>query len=162
MIRSTVMAIALAALVGVAPSAWQQSQEKAAQENTPNTRPPGQPVNIKLDVTIVDQREGQTAAPRTVTMMIADRSRGQFRSGGSGGQMLNVDARPEIGRDSRMRVELNLDYRGVQSENDKTPPMLTQSIVSVVDDGKPLVVTQWAEMGSTRTIRVELRAAVQK
>jgi hypothetical protein len=161
MIRSTVMAMALAALVGAAPGASQQSQEKPTQEVAPN-RAPGQPVNIKLDVTIVDQRDGQTAAPRTVTMTIADRSRGQFRSGGTGGQMLNVDARPEIVRDSRMRVELNLDYRGLQSENDKTPPMLTQSIVSVVDDGKPLVITQWAEMGSSRTIRVELRAAVQK
>ena len=170
MTRRILIMLALVALVGAAPRASQPPQEKAAQEkkttvpveNAPSGRLPGQPVNIKLDFTVTDQRDGQAAAPRTITMMIADRSRGQIRSGGAGGQMLNVDARPEIVRDSRMRVDVNFDYRAPQSEADKAPPMLTQSIASVVDDGKPLVITQWSEMGSNRTIRVELRASVQK
>ena len=170
MTRRIVMMLALAALVGAAPHASQGSQDKLAQDkkatvpadNVAGNRLPGQPVNIKLEFTVTDQREGQAAAPRTITMMIADRSRGQIRSGGTGGQMLNVDARPEIVRDSRMRVDVNFDYRGPQSDADKTPPTLTQSIASVVDDGKPLMITQWSEMGSNRTIRVELRASVQK
>ena len=170
MTRRFVMTFALAAVVGVAPHAAQSPQEKVAQEkkataaveNPPGSRMPAQPVNIKLDFTVIDQRDGQAAAPRTITMMIADRSRGQMRSGGAGGQMLNVDARPEILRDSRMRVDVNFDYRAPQSDSDKTPPALTQSIASIVEDGKPLVITQWSERGSTRTSRVELRASLQK
>ena len=162
MTRRIVMTLALAVLVGAAPNAIQAPQEKAAQETAPGTRGPGQPVNIKLDFTVTDQREGQPATPRTVTMMVMDRSRSQIRSGGSGNQILNVDARPEIVRDSRVRVDVNFDYRAPQSDLDKAPPMLTQSIASVLDDGKPLVISQWSEMGSSRTIKVELRASVQK
>ena len=169
MTRRILTLLAFAVLVGATPRASQAPQSTVAQDKkpavaaeAPGTRTPGQPVNIKLDFTVTDQREGQAASPRTITMMIADRSRGQIRSGGSGGQMLNVDARPEIVRDSRMRVDVNFDYRAPQSEGDKSPPMLTQSIASVVDDGKPLVISQWSEMGSGRTIRIELRASVQK
>ena len=170
MTRRIVMMLAMATLIGAAPHASQPPQEKVAQEkkptvpveNAPGNRGPAQPVNIKLDFTVTDQRDGQAAVPRTITMMIADRSRGQIRSGGTGGQTLNVDARPEIVRDSRMRVDVNFDYRAPQSDADRTPPMLTQSVASLVDDGKPLVITQWSEMGSSRTIRVELRASVQK
>ena len=164
MIRRLVFTLALTVLAG-APSPTLVAQEKkvnAPADTAPAGRYQGQGVNIKIDLTVTDQREGQAGAPKTITMMIVDRGRGQMRSNGLGGQMLNVDARPEIIRDSRVRVDLNFDYRAPQTDSDKNPPVLTQSLASVVDDGKPLVISQWGEMGSNRTIRIELRASVQK
>jgi hypothetical protein len=165
MIRRLVMAFALAVLAGApcgTPLAAQEKKVNVPVETATANRHPGQAVNIKVDLTITDQREGQDSAPKTITMMIVDRGRGQMRSNGLGGQMLNVDARPEIVRESRVRVDVNFDYRAPQTDNDKNPPVLTQSLVSVVDDGKPLMISQWGEMGSNRTIRIELRASVQK
>ena len=165
MTRRLVMTLALAVVAGVPSGASLTAQEKKVNvpvETAPAGRHPGQGVNIKVDLTITDQREGQAGAPKTITMMIADRGRGQMRSNGIGGQMLNLDARPEIVRESRVRVDVNFDYRAPQTDSDKNPPVLTQSLVSVVDDGKPLVISQWGEMGSNRTIRIELRASVQK
>jgi hypothetical protein len=164
-VKPTAVALWLAVLTGIPPVTSPTEQEKkvnAPAETAPAGRHPGQGVNIKIDLTITDQREGQAGTPKTITMMIADRGRGQLRSNGGGGQMLNVDARPEIVRESRVRVDVNFDYRGPQTDNDKNPPVLTQSLVSVVDDGKPLVISHWGEMGSNRTIRIELRASVQK
>ena len=161
-------ALALGLLVaGIAVTAAAQ-ETKPATPNAPAQKTDvvanrgGQPVNIRLDLTITEQREGAQVPPRTLTMMVADRDRGQIRSGGTGDQMLNVDARPDIVRDGRVRVFLTFDYRAPRTDLDKTPPMLTQSITTVLDDGKPLVVSQWTEGGTGRTIKVELKTSIQK
>lgn len=155
----TLTTFALALVVATSVGA-QESKPQANAPDLPIRQP--QPVNIKVDLTITEQREGVAPTPKVITMLIADRDRGQMRSGGSGEQMLNVDARPEIVRDSRVRVHLTFDYRAPRTDTDKAPPMLTQSLASIVDDGKPVMVSQWTEPGSSRTIRVELKAAIQK
>lgn len=164
MTRRIVMTLALTVLAGASSGPFVHAQEKKTlpADSGATGQPSPQAVNIKVDLTITDQRDGQPAVPKTISMVIADRRRGQLRSSGLGGQMLNVDAQPHIVRDSRIFAELNFDYRAPQTEGDKAPPTLTQSIASVVEDGKPLVIAQWNETGSNRIIRVELRLSVQK
>src|SRR5690349_14908405 len=99
MIRRLVFTLALTVLAGTPSGPTARAQEKKANapaDTAPAGRYQGQGVNIKIDLTVTDQREGQAGAPKTITMMIVDRGRGQMRSNGLGGQMLNVDARPEI------------------------------------------------------------------
>jgi hypothetical protein len=165
MIGRIVSIATLVVLAGGIPDAGvvaQNTKPPAVGEDAPASRSTGQPVNVKVDLTISEQRDGQAATPRTTSLIVADRERAQIRSTGIGGQALNVDARPEILQNARLRVFLNLSYRGPQTDSDKAPPNLTQSTSSLVEDGKPLVITQWSEMGSSRTVRVELRASIQR
>jgi hypothetical protein len=162
--RRTLTALALASVITATPVA--QGPPPPAGKGQPGMLPPpaaaGQAVNVKIELTITEQREGVAPTPKTITLMVADRERGQIRSGGGGDQLLNVDVRPEIVRDGRVRVNLTFDYRAPRTESDRTPPMLTQSLASIVDDGRPLQVSQWTEAGSTRSIKVELRTTIQK
>src|SRR3954469_8296375 len=77
--------------------------------------PPGTPpqlVNIRLDLTITDQREGATPAPRLVTLLVADRENGRLRAEHTNSNArLAVDARPEILPNGRIRVSLTMEYR---------------------------------------------------
>jgi hypothetical protein len=167
--RGSLIALALATLLVTAISAQQDRKGQTTLlpgggkiETTAPERHTGQAVNVRIDLTITEQREGLAPTPKTITMMIADRDRGQIRSGGSNEQMLNVDAHPEIVQNGRVRVYLTFDYRAPRTDTDKAPPMLTQSLSSILDDGKPLMISQWTEAGSSRTVKVELTADVQK
>ena len=173
MSSSTLKLFVLAAVVGafgahgiVAQEQKAQAPTAAGQKATQSDAMPrqgAQPVNIKVDLVIKEQREGVPATPKTITMMVADRERGQIRSGGgSGDQQLNVDVRPEIVRDSKIRVQVTFDYRAPRSDSDKGPPTITQSLSAIAADAQPLVISQWTEAGSNRTITVELRATIQK
>ncbi|MEO8078547.1 MAG: hypothetical protein ABI818_19635 [Acidobacteriota bacterium] len=125
--------------------------------------PAAQLVNIKLDLTMTDQREGSTPRARTVTMLLQDRENGRLRSDqGQGNARLAVDARPEVLSNGRIRVLLTLDYRPQSADGGTGLPFnLTQSVTAILEDGKPLVISQSADPASNHAaVRVELRATV--
>lgn len=168
MLRHTMTTLAAVALTS-AIAMGQQAQAPAAPK--PAEAPaPAQParnavqlVNVRLDLTVTEQRDGTALAPRTVTMLIADRESGRVRTGG-GNAMLNVDARPELMRDGRIRVWLSLEYRRQTDEGDKVQPaLLTESLACFLEDGKLLVVSQSADPTSAPTsVRVEVKATISK
>ena len=152
-----------------------------AAPNQPVARTPQQLVNIRLDLTIsiTDQRGSAAAPPRVVTMYLVDRDPGRLRLGAGvmsvprsveGAAMvtppkplLNVDATPEILSNGRMRVRLNLEYRPAPSESDRTEPIHISEVVSaILEDGKPLVVSQTTDPASDRVVKVELKATIVK
>ncbi|MEP6916738.1 MAG: hypothetical protein ABJC89_13890 [Acidobacteriota bacterium] len=125
--------------------------------------PAAQLVNIKLDLTMTDQREGSTPRARTVTILLQDRENGRLRSDqGQGNARLAVDARPEVLSNGRIRVLLTLDYRPQSADGDTGLPFnLTQSVTAILEDGKPLVISQSADPAANHAaVRVELRATV--
>ena len=104
---TTLAAVALTSAIAVGQTAQAPVPSKPAE--TPAAaqppRPPAQLVNVRLDLTVTEQRGGTTLEPKTVTMLIADRENGRVRTGG-GNALLNVDARPELTRDGRVRLVL--------------------------------------------------------
>ena len=61
----------------------------------------GQPINVKVEFTLVDQRSVGTPVKRTVSIVVADVHTGQIRSqsdvfGIVGGVPLNIDTSPEL------------------------------------------------------------------
>ena len=75
----------------------------------------GQPVNIKVEFTLSDQRGGAAAVKRTVTVVVADGRTGFIRSssdvvGVAGGVVLNIDTAPELLADGKIRLGCNLQY----------------------------------------------------
>jgi hypothetical protein len=138
--------------------------------------PSGQPVNIKLDLTIADQAGSADPAKKVISMIVADRQNGYIRSRGnvwtSGSRSdvtINVDARPTVLRDGNIRVELGLEYQPTPPNFGTTPPggigsstNLNQRIGVILAPDRPLVVSQAVDAASDRRISVELRAAILK
>jgi hypothetical protein len=87
-------------------------EQPAATRNAPEA-PAGQPVNIKLDLTITDQTGPGEPLKKVVTMVVADRGTGSIRSIGSvrtqGRVQINVDARPLILQSGAIRLTLGLE-----------------------------------------------------
>jgi hypothetical protein len=131
--------------------------------NVPPVTNPGrgaaQPANVRVEITITEQRD-DAGPPKTLAITVADGDRAQVQSAGTGDQRLTVSARAEILAEDRVRVSLNLNYRGPRSEANPAPAMLTQTFASIAENGKALVVTQSREAGSTRGVKVELKATI--
>lgn len=194
MSRLSVAVLSLCLFVPVAGAAARQADAAQQGAQTPGQKPkpapppseapetgtppagalrqPSQAVNLRLELTITDQRGSAAATPKTVTMVVADRYLGRIRTSGNvrvgGGYQpitLNVDAQPEILKDGRIRVQVTLEYRaqtaeGTQEENQ--PSNLTESFNVILDDGKPMLVSQSADPGSDRRVKVEMKATPVK
>jgi hypothetical protein len=122
----------------------------AAQAEAPA---PG-PVNIRVDLTLTEEGEG-APAPKTVSMLVASHEMGRVRSGG-GGIVLNVDARPSILPDGRVRVMLTLEY------SPGGLAQMSQSLTTVLENGTPLVVSKAVDPKGTRRVQAELTATISK
>lgn len=161
----TMAAVVLTAAVAMgqqaqAPAAPKPAEAPAAAQPA---RPAAQLVNVRLDLTVTEQRDGTALPPKTVTMLIADRESGRVRTSG-GNAVLNVDAHPELMRDGRIRMMMSLEYRRQAEDGDKgSPALLTESLASILEDGKAVVVSQSADPTSARTnVRVEIKATILK
>ena len=137
----------------------------------------GQPVNVRLDLTITDSRGDQPAISKTVTMTLADRHNGRIRTQGDVRTpqgfrqvVLNVDCQASIiPRESRARVMLTIEYRPVdrpfatEAENERTTtPHINESLTVILDDGKPMVVSQSADPVTDRRVKIEAKITLLK
>jgi hypothetical protein len=126
-----------------------------AQEAKPGPATESQATqNVLVEVTLTEEGEG-AAAPKTVSMLVANRELGRVRSGGDG-VSLNVDARPSIWAEGRVRLMLTLEY----SPGGVAP--MTQSLTTILASGTPLVVSHSADPKSTRRMKVEVTATILK
>lgn len=134
----------------------------------------GQPVNIRLELTITDLRGDVPAISKTVSMTVADRHSGRIRTSGdvrtpTGFRpvILNVDCQPTVipGAAGRARVMLTIEYRPVAGEAETeraTTPNINESITVILDDGKPMVVSQSADPVTDRKVKVEAKITLLK
>src|SRR5688572_10990302 len=65
-------------------------QPTEAAPPRPEPRPPAQLINVRIELTISDQRGSAAPAVKTVTMVVADRANGRVRSGGEAKGMLDT------------------------------------------------------------------------
>jgi len=133
----------------------------------------GQAVNVRVELTITDQRGDQPAITKTVTMVAADRSYTRIRTQGdvrtpTGFRpvILNVDARPTLYKSPNreaVRLELTIEYRPVaaEAESEKsTTPNINESLAVVLEDGKPMLLSQSADPVTDRKVKVEAKATI--
>jgi hypothetical protein len=158
-----------------APSSQPASPEAAGPVNIPSPTfayPGGQLLNVRLDLTITDQRTNGTPASKTVSMLLSDRNGGRIRTAGDvkvGNNFrtvtLNVDATPEVLRDGRVRVACNVEYRaqlGQGNAEENQPTTVSEMFNVILADGKQTVVSQSADPASDRKVQVELKATIVK
>jgi hypothetical protein len=183
--RLTVATIVLLLGTGAAAQAATQKPKEAAPgpvEQANVVRPqerPGQPLNIRLDLTITDDITPGRSAKRAVTMIVADGQSGNIRSTGNQVQArLFVDANPQLLSNGHVRLNLGLEYNPQQPvvEKESAPggfavmqmgqatggSSLSQRITLVLQPDKPLVISQAPDPVSDRKISVEVRATILK
>ena len=149
----------------VVPKPAQPGEQKPPSE--------GLTANVRIELTITDQRGDAPPVTKTVSMLTADRTpsrvrtRGDILTPGFGPRavVLNVDARPAIMPRDRVRVDLTIEYQvpGERSEagSDKaTSPSVNESLSVILDDGKPLMISQSADPLTDRRVKVEAKVTI--
>jgi hypothetical protein len=145
----------------------------AAPERAP--RREGQPVNVKVEVTITDQRGGREALKKTVTVVTGDELGGFIRSSanytGIGVVPLNVDVQPRLLADNKVRLGLNLQYNlpaasvggaDVAGAGSLRTTEIHESLALIVENGKPIVAAQSADPVGDRQVTVEVKATIMR
>jgi hypothetical protein len=162
----------------VKTSEQKQPPEKSTKDREPSAgpvkapAPEGLPVNIRIELTITDQRGETTPITKTVSMIASDRSWSRIRTSGDVRTpmgfrpvILNVDARPVLTKDNRARVELTIEYRPVAAEADtekSTTPNVNESLAVILEDGKPMLISQSADPVTDRKVKVEAKVSILK
>ena len=166
---------------GQTPPPAEKPPVAPGQNRPPVEAPPvlGQPVNVKLDITITDQLGPGEPAKKTVSMIVADRAVGNIRSiANTERAMLNVDATPQIQQNGNVRLQLGLEYNPRQGTrgNDKVKgpggdtleiareggSSLNQRVTIILEPNKSIILSQAADPLSDRKITVEVRLSILK
>ncbi len=129
----------------------------------------GQPVNIRLDVSVTDQAATGVSQPKTLMVILADRALGQTRAAYED-RSISVDARPTI-VEGRVRAQLTVSSREPQKmpigpdANLRAPDPLinwTNSFSLLLDNGKPVVAFETSDPATKRKLSIEVKATIQK
>jgi hypothetical protein len=128
----------------------------------------GQPVNIRIDLSIVDEG-GPSPSRKSVSLTIADRQLGSVRAvvitPGMPDVPLNVDATPMLEGEGRIRARISLDYRPNTPGGDSkapVPPQMRVVFNVMLVDGKKIVAAQAADPTTDRRVSVEVTATILK
>lgn len=131
----------------------------------------GKDVNVQIEITITDQTGTTAPEKKTVSVLVADQSMGRVRANaraskpdvGLIGTALNVDARAAVLENDRILLDLTLEYQPLKaSETRQEPTNLNESISVLLNNGKPLVISQAADPISDRRMIVEVKATIVK
>lgn len=147
---------------GIRQTPNQASAGKPETGKEPPQRPDAGLTNLKIDVTVTDDRESVATTPKTVSIVTVDRQRGRVRASAPHA-VLNVDAQPEILADGRIRVHMTVSYQAIQQPGERSrPASLEKSITAILDEGKTLTVSQSTDPASERTVKVDIKATLLK
>lgn len=132
----------------------------------------GQPINIKVEVMITDQRASAAPVKKTVSVIVGDQQSGMIRSESLipniGSVPLHIDAEPEILADGKIRLRLGLNYDLPIESNPGAAPeriaktSIRETLALILESGKPLLATQSADPVGDRQVMVEVKATVLK
>jgi hypothetical protein len=157
------------------PQARTAEPQRASTQPPGPPRPVGQPVNVRVDVTITDQRGGSAPLKKTVSVVVADGRSGRIRSSAEYANIppvpLNVDAEAEIVSEGKIRVMVNLQYDlpGAASGSNETMSasagplrrtLIQENLPLVLENGKVLLAAQSADPVGDRQVTIEVKATV--
>jgi hypothetical protein len=142
--------------------AKQQEREKAKTEITPRKR--GRDLNLQIELTITDTQGSVKPETKVVSMLTADTYMGRIRTiSGPMSALLNIDATPTVLDNDRIRLQLTVEYAPAASgQPPQKPATLNESLSVILQNGKPLVVSQAADPTTDRKMTVEVKATILK
>jgi hypothetical protein len=149
-----------------------------APETPQAARAPGRnySLNVRVEVTITEQRGKAAPTRKLVSIMAADGFRNAIRSMEEFfpplAVPLNIDVMPDILDDGKIRLQLNLEYElpGSQvkpgsdgnTERTMTKSSVRENLFMILESGKPLVAARSADPVSDRQVTVEVLATIVK
>jgi hypothetical protein len=123
----------------------------------------GRDVNVQIELTITEHQGGAAGEKRVVSMIVADAAFGRIRSTASQDVKLNIDATPTLLDNDRIALELTIEYIPVTPEGAaRRPAGLLEMLTVILQNGKPLQISQAADPTIDRRITAEVRASVMK
>lgn len=126
--------------------------------------------NVRLEMKISDTFTGE-AVTKAVTMIIQSGSNGRIRTENIINQrfrvILNVDASTTAYANGVVRTSVTFEYspapaNAASVDKSDLPPQLNESISVILQDGKPMIVSQSADPMTARKVTVELTATILK
>jgi hypothetical protein len=122
----------------------------------------GQPLNIRLDVSVTDQGSAG-GQPRTLMVMLVDRAMARTR-GAFEDRSISVDARPTM-VDGRIRLSLTIESRANTSPGKPNPDLTLfwqNSFALLLENGKPMLAFETADPVTKRKLSIEVKTTIQK
>ena len=130
----------------------------------------GQPINVKVDLTLTDQRGGAAPVKRTVTVLAADGYTGSIRT-----QSQVIPARRRAAQRRRLAdaarrrqdppgINLQYDWPAPTEAQRGTPrgtvvsTSLHDQLMMILESGKSMIVAQSADPIGDRQVTVEVKA----
>jgi hypothetical protein len=131
----------------------------------------GQPVNVKVELTITDQYGSAAPVQKTVSLLVADRQSGMIRSEGVlpgfGSVQLHVDADVSIlpAPESKILTQIGLNYdlvdpKASSTERQSQKTQIRESLRTILENAKPMVISQSADPVTDRKVTVEVKATI--
>jgi hypothetical protein len=143
----------------------------APPASRPDLEEGGQPINIRLDVSVIDQTAQGAAQPKSLMVLLVDRAMGRTRAAFQD-RSIAVDARPMM-VDGRIRVSLT-----IQSDPSRpgfqvvgpgaSPPEQDHTIgwrnsfSLLLENGKPMLALETMDAVTKRKMSIEVKATIQK
>ncbi len=151
-----------------APAAPQAPAAPKPPAPVPEPSEGGQLVNIRLDVSVIDQKESNVGQPKTLMVILADKAMARARAAYED-RSVSVDARPAI-VDGLIRVYVTVNSQ--EPPNLMTPgaqvkqpdPLLnwSNSFTLLLQSGKPMVVLETSDAVTKRKMSIEVKATILK
>lgn len=136
----------------------------AAPMSAPNERG-GQMVNIRIEVSVIDQLAAGPVQPRTLTVLLADRAFGKTRSSFED-QTIDIDAQPVI-VGSRIRVSLTI--ASCVPRVPGAPPRPADLVLTwrnsfslLLDNDKSQIALESSDAAKNRKTSIEVKATILK
>jgi hypothetical protein len=122
--------------------------------------------NVRLDLAITDTITG-APVKKMVSLIVLTGNSGMIRTrSGDNTAQLNVDALVAAYTTGLVSVRMTFEFTPPQTMRDGQPvgrsPSLNESITVVLQDGKPMMVSQSADPTNDRKVTAELTATILK
>jgi hypothetical protein len=148
-----------------------QARPEATPVPVVQPKPAGQPVNVRLDLTITDQIGSAAPVQKVVSLLIADQGSGMIRSEGQlpgyGAVQLHVDGEVRLSQGDKIRARVGLNYdlidpkaKSAEAQSQRT--QIRESLSVILENGKPTVISQSADPVTDRKVTVEVKATIVK
>jgi hypothetical protein len=173
--------------IGSARAMQDQPNPEQTAQPTPKPSPPQEPPrrpipagpNVRVEITITDQSGSDTPVKKTLSVIAADRHNGSVRSkvtvavpGPEAPAVktfryeelpLNVDVKTEVMENGLIRVQLILNYETFNPSRESgtaVRSVVTGNQTVMLENGKPLIVSQSADATTDRKVTLELKATI--
>ena len=146
-----------------------QPRPEPAPTPAPRPRPAGQPLNVKLELTITDQLGSAAPVQKIVSLLVADSESGMIRSEGVlpgyGAVQLHVDGEVMMISETKIRVRIGLNYdlidpKAESAARQSQRTQIRESLNAVLENGKATVISQSADPVTDRKVTVEAKAII--